>query len=132
MAGRSAGAAARDHGPRPKRWVWVVVLLILLGVGVYFMGGWGENAPITVYKWRDAEGHWHFADQAPPGVDAEAVQVAPGTVVPEPPSASEADGEGPPLSHLPKTLIDRAERAGDVLEEQGRKLTEGLDQAGEP
>jgi len=110
----------------------LLLLLLAAGVGVYLLGGWGEDEPITVYQWRDAEGTWHYADEAPLGVDAEAVRVAPVTVLPEPPPASEADGEGSSLGHLPKTLIDRAHRAGDVLEEQGRKLTEGLDPSGEP
>lgn len=118
---------------RPRRWPWVLlVLLLAIGAGVYLLGGWAEDQPITVYKWRDAQGQWHYADEAPPGVDAEAVEVQPGTVLPEPPPASEADGEGSSLGHLPKTLIDRAHRAGDVLEQEERKLTEGLDQAGEP
>jgi hypothetical protein len=123
---------AREDRP-PRRWPWVLLILLVLGAGAWTLwGGPAEDAPITVYKWRDAEGNWHFADHAPPGVDAEAVQVEPGTVMPEPPSASEADGEGSALGYLPKTLMDRAHQAGERLEEEGRKLTEGLDQAGEP
>lgn len=132
---------------RPRRWPWVVLVLLVLGAGAFYLWGGSkgplaglpglgssENAPITVYKWQDADGAWHFADHAPPGVEAEAVEVEPGTVMPEPPPppASKADGEGSALGHLPKTLIDRAHQAGETLEEQGRALTEGLDRASEP
>jgi len=131
----------------PRRWPWVLLVLLALGAGVWFLwGGPGgpvarltgleslENAPITVYKWQDAEGAWHFADHAPQGVEAEAVQVKPGTIMPEPPppTAPEADGEGSDLGHLPKTLIDRAHQAGDQLEERTQELSEGLDRIGAP
>jgi len=60
------------------------------------------------------------------------VQVEPGTVLPEPPSASGAGGEGSDVAHLPKNLIDRAKGAGTRLEEEGKAMTQGLDRAGSP
>ncbi len=119
----------------PRRWPWVFMVLLGLAVGAFYLwhgGGLSENAPITVYKWQDADGDWHYADHAPPGVNAQAVQVAPGTIMPESPSASGADGEGSALGHIPKTLIDRAKSAGQLLEEEEKSMTGGLDKASEP
>jgi Domain of unknown function (DUF4124) len=121
----------------PRRWPWVFMVLLGLAVGAFYVwhgGGLSENAPITVYKWQDADGNLHYADHAPPGVNAEAVQVAPGTIMPEPesPTASGAGGEGSDLGHIPKTFIDRAKSAGERLEEEGRSMTRDLDQAGSP
>jgi hypothetical protein len=119
----------------PRRWPWVFMVLLGLAVGAFYLwhgGGLSENAPITVYKWQDADGDWHYADHAPPGVNAQAVQVAPGTIMPESPSASGADGEGSTLGHIPKTLIDRAKSAGQLLEEEEKSMTGGLDKASEP
>lgn len=117
----------------PRRWPWVLVLLLALGGGAWYLwGGGAGDAPITVYKWQDADGNWHYADHAPPGVDAEAVQVQPGTVVPDRAPASGAGGEGSDIAHLPKTLIDRAKGAGERLEEEGKSMTQGLDRASEP
>jgi Domain of unknown function (DUF4124) len=123
---------AREVTP-PRRWPWVLVVLLVLALGTWYLwGGAARNAPITVYKWQDADGGWHYADHAPPGVDAEAVQVKPGTVVPDRTPASGADGEGLGAATLPKALIDRAKGAGQRLEEEGKSMTQGLDRAGSP
>lgn len=56
------------------------------------------NQPITAYKWQDAQGEWHFANDPPQGVDYETLEVDPNTnlvpeVKPSPASAAQNRSE---------------------------------------
>lgn len=92
---------------------------------------WGdrEDAPITVFKWQDEAGAWHFSDHPPEGVKAEAVEVRPRMVTPDPPPAAEAeDGEKAGKSVLPfRGMVDRTHDAAQSIEARGEALREDLE-----
>ena len=66
-----------------------------------------SSASAQMYKWVDKDGKVHYSDQAPPGVNAEPVQLKPLTTMdaPAPTSSDAADGTPPPAPTKP---IDNA------------------------
>jgi hypothetical protein len=94
----------------------------------------GGDETMTVYRWQDAEGAWHFSDRAPEGVDAERVKVETPTVVPEPPAApggedaNDGNADEGPFNGL-SGIMRRAEKAGDQLKSRNDALKERMDPA---
>lgn len=83
----------------------------------------GPAEPRTVYKWRGADGSWHYGDQPPAGVDAQPVEVHPGQNVlpaPKPPTDDESEAE----SH--GSSIQRARKAADAAKARGQRLERAL------
>jgi hypothetical protein len=121
----AAGMVLKDDQGRPY-------LLAALHLGEIAPSLTGEDDDsITVYKWQDAEGNWHYADNPPPGSGAQPVQVGSPTVAPEPSSAEdEADKKGM-FSHLPG-VFQRAHDAGEKMNEQSEDLKDRLDAASSP
>ena len=109
-----------------------------------------ENAPVigaqevTVFRWRDADGVWQFAAEAPPGVNAEVMQIntqtnaiafdipvrneqPAGEVVaePEPRVTPEEAMIGPyPSPEATKQLIDDAKALRELAEQRQAVLDE--------
>ena len=56
----------------------------------------GAGAEDQIYKWRDAQGVWHFSSEAPRGVGAERVSIRHSQTVldPEPTTAPAGDAAG--------------------------------------
>lgn len=80
----------------------------------------------TLFRWRDADGIWNYADEAPTGVDAERLLIdpdvnlitTPRSATVKAPAAESAEGAS---SSLPG-LIDDAREARKALED--RRLPE--------
>jgi hypothetical protein len=85
------------------------------------------DAPMTVYKWRDDAGAWHFSDHPPKGRESEAIEVAPQNVAPERPAAAPEEAPDRSLSDMIRTPLDRARGAGKTLEAEGDATRERLD-----
>jgi hypothetical protein len=132
------------------RLVWVAAIALIGGVLAYLflMGGgepkgdtpepalslpdvslpeWlgGGEETMTVYKWQDDAGAWHFSDHAPEGRPSEAIQVKPQNVAPDKPAAEpEADTS---LSGRIRSPLDRARAAGRTVESEADTLQQRLD-----
>ncbi len=86
-----------------------------------------------VYKYRDAAGNWVYADEPPPGGDAEVMYVDPNVniIPPTPPPSATPAPEQPaqpadmePSLFLPsnaKRALDGAKGVQDVLDERARQ-----------
>lgn len=120
----AAGFLVMDEHGRPY-------LLSLLHLGSIAPSPAGDEDAITVYKWQDAEGNWHYADTPPPGSGAQAVKVGPPTVAPEPPAAGDPAEEKGLFSRLPG-VFGRAHEAGEKMNEQSDALKDRLDAASGP
>lgn len=60
----------------------------------------GSLAEDQIFKWRDAQGVWHFSSNAPEGVGAERVSVRHSTTVPD-----------PVVTAAPTSEVDKASQA---------------------
>ncbi|MFQ5508950.1 MAG: DUF4124 domain-containing protein [Leptospirillia bacterium] len=97
------------------------------------------DAPLTVYRWQDADGNWHFSDRSPDGVSAEKTEVQAANVVATPDyeehaPATDADEDGDRggngmldsvvsvYTDAPN-LMDKAREAGAALEERSKALS---------
>lgn len=95
-----------------------------IGTRVARWAGDDTAGKTAVYRWRDIEGSWHYADVAPAGVEAELIYVD-GTVNLY--RASEADTDNGASTNRPsaagatgspRNLIDDAKAARRALEER--------------
>jgi hypothetical protein len=122
----AAGMAIKDDQGRP----YLLAALHLGEIAPSLTGD--DDGAITVYKWQDEEGNWHYADTPPPGSGAQPVQVGSPTVAPEPPApGDEAAEKKGVFSHLPGVL-QRAHDAGDKVGEASKSLEDRLDAASSP
>ncbi|MEO1035514.1 MAG: DUF4124 domain-containing protein [Pseudomonadota bacterium] len=98
---------------------------------------------VQVFRWQDEDGQWHFSQEAPEGVTAEAMIIDPDTnmislpALPEPPPpepASESAGDAPTIqTEVPdgmpdieetKQLIEDVRNLQDVVNDRERQIRE--------
>ncbi len=104
----------------------------------------GVDSSVTVYRWQDADGQWHYSQEAPEGINSDALSIDPKTNLvtlpplakepPVPDAASDTDESAPapvtgPLPDIEATrqLIEDAKGLQDVVDARDKKLRE-LDQ----
>ncbi|HEV7492041.1 MAG TPA: DUF4124 domain-containing protein [Rhodanobacteraceae bacterium] len=84
------------------RSIWIPLLAFVAGIAM----------AQGVYKWKDKDGNWHFADQPPPGQKAETIRVSPGHYAP----ASELSSPDMPLTLNILTPEPAMTAAGDWVQ----------------
>ena len=106
--------------------------------------GAGDGPGVSVYRWQDADGIWHYSDQPPPaGATGERVEVDPDRNVVSgfgsasaPSAASSPAGEveipavipGIPSPQAVKQLLEDAREVQEVLDERARAIDEAARQ----
>lgn len=96
-----------------------------------------DEAAAVIYKWRDAQGNWHFTDSAPEGISSERLTIAPedtnvvrlgGGTTTAAEQSSQTNMAGNPPSRFGR-FVDRVQNVEDlarlqtqqrIMEEQGR------------
>lgn len=104
-------------------------------------GSAGESQTVTIYRWRDEQGGWHFSNEEPPrGINFERMSIDPDTnLLPVQPSSPErsnrdqgstqtANKGGSYTAEELMQLKQKAEEAKKALEQRYREQEQRLQQ----
>lgn len=115
---------------RAKLLLGMVVAAGVAWTGYQWLSGGGSGQPVTVYKWRDGQGQWHFGNTPPDGQPyetqtVEAVNVLPAVKTPQP-DAKDAGGIHPltPITDPGRVmqLVDDARQVEQRLQERAKRM----------